>query len=215
LAATLEVLKPYMDQEFSAKNVTLLDWWSTTGLGFYGVGTAPQSLADLNNQKIRLYSVPITDVLLNYGVVPVSMTVTEVVPAMQRGVIDAALTGCLYAYDMRWYEICDWAFIMNIAGGTNGIWVNNDALNELPPEVQQIVWEEARNYHNVNIEFNETETQNCIDGMAENGCEVVYCSVEDYEQAVVYAVEVWENLAAKNGEKFTSALAEVREIMGR
>jgi len=215
LRKALEALKPYLDEEFSSKNVTLLNWWSTMGLGFYGVGKTPQNLTDFKNLKIRLYSVPITNVLLNYGVVPVSMSVTEVVPALQRGVVNAALTGCLYAYDMSWYDICDWAFIMNIAGATNGIWVNNDALHELPEAVQQIVREEAQNYHNVNIQYNETQTQNCIDGMAKNGCEVVYCSDEDYEQAAVYAIDVWTDMAAKGGKKYESALADVRKALGK
>ena len=215
LEKALETLRPYLDEEFSAKNVTLLDWWSTMGLGFYGVGKTPQSLADFKNLKIRLYSVPITNVLLNYGVVPISMSVTEVVPALQRGVVNAALTGCLYAYDMSWYDICDWAFIMNIAGATNGIWVNNDALHELPEAVQKIVWEEAANYHNVNIKYNESETQNCVDGMAKNGCEVVYCSDADYEQAAVYAIDVWKDMAAKSGKKFETALADVRKTLDK
>lgn len=215
LSKALEVLKPYLNEEFSSKNVTLLNWWSTMGLGFYGVGKAPKSLADFKNLKTRLYSVPITNVLLNYQIVPISMSVTEVVPALQRGVVSAALTGCLYAYDMSWYDICDWAFIMNIAGATNGIWVNNDALHELPEAVQKIVWEETRNYHNVNIKYNENETQNSIDGMAKKGCEVVYCSDEDYKQAAVYAVDIWAQMAAKGGKKFESALADVLAALGK
>ncbi len=212
---TFDVLKPYLDKDFSEKGVELLNWWSTLGLGFYGTGKTPHSLHDLKNRKIRLYSVPITNLLVNYGLVPVSMTIGECIPALQRGVLDGAVTGCLYAYDMAWYEMVDWAYIMNIAGSANGIFVNSEAMNELPPEVQEIVREEAQNYHDVNIEYNENFTQQCIDGMAEHGVEVVYASEEEYEEAAALAVPVWEALAEEAGPECQEALAKVREALGK
>ncbi len=215
MQTVFDVLEPYLKEDFDAKGVEMLGWWSTLGLGFYGVGETPQTLSDLGGRKIRLYSVPITNVLLNYNVTPVSMTVAEVIPALQRGVVDAALTGCLYAYDMSWYEVVDWAYIMNIAGAANGIFVNSEAMSELPEEVQQIVREEVDNYHAVNIEYNETQTQASIDGMAENGCEVVYCSDEDYAAAAELAVAVWDELAAEAGPTCQEALAKVREALGK
>lgn len=215
MQTVFDVLEPYLTADFEAKGVEMLGWWSTLGLGFYGAGDTPQTLADLGNRKIRLYSVPITNVLLNYDVVPVSMTVSEVIPALQRGVVDAALTGCLYAYDMSWYEVVDWAYIMNIAGAANGIFVNSEAMNELPAEVQQIVREEVDNYHTVNIEYNETQTQASIDGMAENGVDVVYCSDEDYAAAAELAVDVWNELAEQAGPTCEEALAEVRAALGK
>lgn len=215
MQTAFNVLEPYLKAEFDAKGVEMLGWWSTMGLGFYGVGDTPHKLADLGNRKIRLYSAPITKVLTNYNVVPVSMTVSEVIPALQRKVVDAALTGCLYAYDMKWYEIVDWAYIMNIAGAANGIFVNKEAMNELPEEVQAIVREEVANYHAANIEYNETETQKCIDGMAEKGVDVVYCSDEDYAEAAKFAEKVWNDLAAKAGPTCQEALTAVREALGK
>jgi TRAP-type C4-dicarboxylate transport system substrate-binding protein len=211
----IDILDPYLKEDFGSKGVEMLGWWSNLGLGFYGMGETPQSLADLGGRKIRLYSVPITNILLNYNVVPVSMTVAEVVPALQRGVVEAALTGNVSAYDMSWYDIVDWAFIMNISGAANAIFANIEAMEELPAEVQQIVREEVQNYHDVNIDYNETYTQQCIDGMAEKGVEVVYCSEEDYAEAAELAVAVWDELAATGGERCQEALAEVRAALGK
>lgn len=211
----IDVIEPLLTEEFDKIGVEMIDWWSTIGLGFFGVGDTPKDLSDLANRKIRLYSKPISDILLNYNVVPISMASNEVVPAIQRKVIDAALTGTLYAYDMKWYETIDWAYIMNIAGAANGIFVNKEAMNELPEEVQEIVREEIANYHKVNIEYNETETQNSIEGLAENGTDVVFASNEDYAEAAKLAVSIWEELAEASGAKTKEALAAVREALGK
>lgn len=210
-----DVLDPYLDKEFEEKGVELLNWWSTLGLGFYGTGKTPQSLRDLSNRKIRLYSVPITNLLLNYGLVPVSMTIGECIPALQRGVLDGALTGCLYAYDMAWYEMVDWAFIMNVAGAANGIFVNSEAMNELPENVRKIVREETENYKKVNIEYDEIFTQKCIDGMAEHGVEVVYATEDQYKEAAELAAPIWEEMAANAGPECQEALKKVREALGK
>lgn len=211
----LDVLEPYLSEEFNERGVEMLDWWSQLGLGFYGVGDTPQELSDFANRQIRLYSNPITELLLNYDVAPVSMTISEVVPAMQRNVIDAALTGNVYPYDMGWDDIVDWAFIMNISGAASGIFVNSEAMSELPEEVQSIVREEVANYHEVNIEYNETETQESIDGIAERGVEVVYASEEDYSEAIELSEEIWVELAAEIGSEAQEALEAIREELGK
>lgn len=211
----LEALKPWLDKEFDSKNVELVSQWSIIGLGIHGRGDAPKSLNDLDGMKVRLYDKAIADVLIQYGVVPVTMSVAEVIPSMQRNVIDGAMTGAINANDNSWYDIVDWSYMINIAGACQGVFVNNDAMNELPPEVQEIVREEMANYHEKSKEDIQNAVDNATKNMEANGVEINSATEQDYKEAVAIAHELWIARAKEIGPECEEALAAVREALGK
>ena len=67
---------------------------------------APVSgLDDLVGKKIRSYSKSMSDLITGLGAVPVTIAFGEVVPALQLGMVDCAVTGTLPAYTSGWGDV--------------------------------------------------------------------------------------------------------------
>ncbi|WP_428929560.1 TRAP transporter substrate-binding protein [Marinibacterium sp. SX1] len=81
-------------------------------LGFYSWPTqliycngAFDSLADLAGRKIRVQGASQGDFVEGLGATGVTMPFGEVVPALQRGTVDCAITGAMPAYQAGWHEV--------------------------------------------------------------------------------------------------------------
>lgn len=215
LLTAIDAMSGILAEELSSYGVENLGIWSMMGNGWYGKGNTPQQWADLSGKKIRVHDVNLYEIMTPFGIEPVSITWAEVIPSMQRGVCDGAMTGCIAAYDSAWYEIVDWAFQMNCAGSAGFILINQQALAELPAEVQQIVREEALNMQKLSIDFNEANTIEYFEKMGEHGVDLVYCSDADYKAIEEIAVPLWDKLAAERGPVAQEALALIREALDK
>ncbi|MEX0828296.1 MAG: TRAP transporter substrate-binding protein [Haliea sp.] len=60
------------------------------------------SLADLKGKKIRSYSKSMSDLFTGLGATPVTIAFGEVVPALQLGTVDCAVSGTLPSYASGW-----------------------------------------------------------------------------------------------------------------
>jgi TRAP-type C4-dicarboxylate transport system substrate-binding protein len=65
------------------------------------------SAADLRGKKVRLTSSTLADVVSGLGGTPVTMAFPEIVPAMQRGVLDCVITGTMSANTGKLNEVAD------------------------------------------------------------------------------------------------------------
>ncbi|MWB77957.1 transporter [Pseudooceanicola sp. 216_PA32_1] len=61
-------------------------------------------LADLKGKKIRSYSKSMSDLFTGLGATPVTIAFGEVVPALQLGTVDCAVSGTLPSYTSGWGE---------------------------------------------------------------------------------------------------------------
>jgi TRAP-type C4-dicarboxylate transport system substrate-binding protein len=66
------------------------------------------SAVDFRGKKVRLSSSTLADVVTGLGGSPVTMTFAEVVPAMQRGVLDCVITGTMSGNTGKFYEVADY-----------------------------------------------------------------------------------------------------------
>ena len=208
MQVAFDAIPDLIQADYNAMNLEYLDWWSTMGLAYFGVGECPQNLDGFKGLKVRNTQATLGDLMAHFGAVPVTMSITECLPALQRNALDAALTGCLYAHDMNWADVTDWMFVFNCGVGSNGMWVNMDSMASLPEAVQQIIREEAHNYHEASIAFNNENTQLDIDEMQEAGLEVVYCSDEDFERARDFMKDVWVEMC-KGHDTYQEALDRI------
>ena len=69
---------------------------------------------------------------------------SEVYTALERGIIDAGVTGGLPGYGQRWYEVSDY-LVGPIAGSfvASYVTMNKDRWEELPSDLQKIIKEEG------------------------------------------------------------------------
>jgi len=127
-----EVLDKRLQQRFNAKIMTL---WPYGPQVIY-CGSAIKSLNDLKGQKIRVHSQSLGAFAEFFGATPVTLQFPEVYPALQRGVINCAITSPTSGNTGKWPEVTGQLLPMSLGGGMQGHFMNLDHWKKFSPEQQ-------------------------------------------------------------------------------
>jgi TRAP-type C4-dicarboxylate transport system substrate-binding protein len=101
-----------------------------------------KSVADLKGKKVRVQGTSQADLVKGFGGSAVTLPFSEVVPALEKGVVDCGITGTMPAYKAKWYEVTDTLFRLPV-GFTASIWaVNLKTWNSLNPATQALLKKE-------------------------------------------------------------------------
>ena len=100
----------------------------------------PEDFVDL---KTRSHSAELSDWINHMGAAAQFMAFAEVYTALERGILDAGVTGANPGLSQRWYEVTDYmnGRLYSFNSTTNV--VNGDVWAEIPADIQQILLEEG------------------------------------------------------------------------
>jgi TRAP-type C4-dicarboxylate transport system substrate-binding protein len=96
-------------------------------------------LDDFQGKKIRFYGSSMNDFIEAAGGTGVSVALAEVVPALQRGVVDCAFTGTLTGYSFKFPEVTSDLYGLRLGWGLTFIAANKAAFDALTPEQQSLL----------------------------------------------------------------------------
>lgn len=88
-------------------------------------------LEDLKGKKIRSSSATHADFITGAGATNVTIPFAEVVPALQKGVVDCAVTGSMSAYGANWAEVVDAVYALPLNMGLSAMFVGKSAWDAL------------------------------------------------------------------------------------
>jgi TRAP-type C4-dicarboxylate transport system substrate-binding protein len=112
-----DAYKPVLDKAFQEKfNAKLLTLTSYPSQMLY-CKPEIKSIGDFKGKKIRVYSTTLGDFVEALGGTGVTVTFAEVVPALQRGVVDCGITGTMPAYAAKWYEVANYVMPLRVGWG--------------------------------------------------------------------------------------------------
>lgn len=100
------------------------------------------SMADLKGKKIRVYSTTLGDFVEGVGGISVTVPFAEVVPALEKGVVDCGITGTSPAYNAKWYQAATHAYTMRVGWGTSFGAMNMNKWNSLSKAQQDTLKKE-------------------------------------------------------------------------
>ena len=129
------IMQEHMQKTFNARIVTLgnnppIVFWCNTPIN---------GVDDLKGKKIRVFNTTQSDFVAAVGGTSVTMAFGEVVPALQRKVVDCALTGTLSGNTAGWPEVTTHLFPLPVGLSIYYTAVNLDAWNKYDPEVQKFL----------------------------------------------------------------------------
>ena len=101
-------------------------------------------LADLKGKKVRVFNNTMRDFLEAVDAEAISMSFPEVVPALQRGVVDCAVTGTLSGNTSGWPEVTTHLYPMYLGWAIGFTAINLDTWNRLTPETQAFMSEQMQ-----------------------------------------------------------------------
>lgn len=98
--------------------------------------TEVSGLADLEGLKIRSYSKSMSDLISGLGATPVTIAFGEVVPALQLGTVDCAVTGNLPAYVSGWGKVSKSMIRLSTGFAFSYVAVSNNTWAKLNDETK-------------------------------------------------------------------------------
>jgi TRAP-type C4-dicarboxylate transport system substrate-binding protein len=104
------------------------------------------NLDGLKNLKVRSWNREQAEMMRLVGGSGVTITPAEVIPALQRGVVDGAFTAAVPALDWKFYEVTKFGYMMNLTLAHQVAAVNQAALDKLPADVKATFLAKAKEW---------------------------------------------------------------------
>ena len=162
-AAYRDVIDRQMQKNWNAK---LLAFGGNTPQVFW-CREVVSGLDGFKGKKIRVFNNTMRDFLGGVGGTAVSMAFAEVVPALNNGVVDCAVTGSLSGNTAGWPEVTKSIYPMSLGWSINVLAVNLDSWKRLDPKVQAFLLEQFKAYEDKmwqTIKTTTGEAENCNTG---------------------------------------------------
>jgi len=99
--------------------------------------------ADFKGLKTRVHSVALASLVAGLGGEPLTIAFAEVYTALERGTLDAAISGTKPGFGLRWYEVSKYLVGPISMRPHVALAINKNTWKRLPPEIQKIMKEEA------------------------------------------------------------------------
>ena len=99
-------------------------------------------IEDLKGKKIRVYATTLGDFVEGAGGTSVTVPFAEVIPALEKGVVDCGITGTMSAYTANWQQVATHAYTLRVGWGLAFGAMNMDKWNSMTPAQQDIMTRE-------------------------------------------------------------------------
>ena len=132
-----------------------------------------RSPADLKGLKIRVYGAADTEFVRAFGMEPVAITFAEVYPALERGTVDAAMTGSYPAFSIKLYEVAKYIVDVNHGPNSGVLVVSKRTWDRLSPEVRATLTKLGEEFTQRGWDMGRKTTQEGIDKNREKGMEFI------------------------------------------
>lgn len=137
----VESWSPYLEELYAAQNVEPLIYYPAEAQVFW-CNTAIDGIDDLSGKRIRTFNITSADFVEAVGASSVTMSFGEVLPSLERGVIDCAITGTYSGYSASWYESATHMYVLPMGWSVFAYLANADWWNGLDENVRTLLTEE-------------------------------------------------------------------------
>jgi TRAP-type C4-dicarboxylate transport system substrate-binding protein len=169
-----------------------------------------QSLADLRGMKVRVFGAAQTDFIKALGAEPVSLPVAEVYTALERGTVDAAITGTIAGFSLKWFEVTKYMVDLQIGPVMIAMVVSKRTWDKLPAGIRKAMEDVGAELTVKGWELARASTQEGIDGNRSKGMAWVALKPE-WKSVILEAVQrsVVPNWVKRAGPDGKAAFNEI------
>lgn len=169
------------------------------------------NLDGLKNLKVRAWNREQAEMMKLLGGSGVTITPAEVIPALQRGVVDGAFTASVPALDWKFHEVTKFGYLMNLTLAHQVVAVNQAELDKLPADLKTLFLSKAKEwapkYRQALIEGDRTARK----ALTEKGMTLRETTPEETARLRAVTKPIWDEWAQKNGATAQGMLAKVVE----
>jgi len=139
-----------------------------------------RTLADMEGLKIRTSGLAM-DILRGMGAAPLFLPAGEIVPALEKGVIEAAdFTTIFTDIPLGFHEVAPYLIIGidRAPSYTLELLINLDSWKALPEDLRQVIISTARETHFLSMQYSEWESAKGLEYLKAFGTEIVHVDEE-------------------------------------
>lgn len=129
-----------------------------------------ESLADLEGRQVRTGNRSLAELMEAFGASSVTMPIGDVIPALERGVVDCAITGSLTAYNQGWPEVVHYVSDLGLGWSQLATIVSEQSWAAMPEANRDFIEAEYAEFVEQVWSQVDTETEvgfDCLTGRAE------------------------------------------------
>jgi TRAP-type transport system periplasmic protein len=212
-----EALRPFYTEALAKRNLKLMTIHTWPSQQLFAAQPI-RTLADWKGKKLRVYGAESADLVRALGGAPVSIPFGEVYTALQRGVVDGAMTSATNAEPMKFFEVSKYLNYWFLTGASiEWLAVNRKAWDALPKDLQQVVLDALTA---VRFEDKEWEDAKAWDERArkrarELGMTIVDPAPGEMDKARSASRSAWESWLKRTGGDGKRALDLALKALGR
>ncbi len=195
----LPVVQPLVESTLQKKfDVAVVMHWTMPPQNLW-LNRPVTKLDDLRGMKVRAWNPEQVEMMRALNGSAVSITSAEVIPALERKIIDGAITSALSANDWRAYDIVKTGYMVNMTMGHQIMMVNNNALKKLPPDVREILLAKVREWAPKYAQMSEEGDVSARKNLEANKVTLVEPTAADMTKARALMRPMWDQWAQKYG----------------
>jgi TRAP-type transport system periplasmic protein len=132
-----------------------------------------KSPADLKGLKVRVYGTAQTEFARALGMEAVSIAFAETYTALERGTVDAAITGTYPGFSLKFYEVSKYLVDVNHGPVAGTLVVSKRTWDRLSPELRATLTKLGEEFTERGWELGRRTTKEGIDRNKEKGMELI------------------------------------------
>ncbi len=157
--AVSEAYRPVVSKTLAEKHgLKLLAVLPFTSQVFF-CSTPVNGLDDFAGKKIRVYGRSLAEMVEAAGATAVTIPFNEVVPALQTGVVDCAVTGITAGNTAKWYEVAKYLYNLPTGWAINFYAANAESWNTMDSAAQAYLTKAIQQMENDIWKFTAEENQ--------------------------------------------------------
>ncbi len=213
LAKAMAIIRPYLDAAYAKRGIVVLGQYSYPFQVLWG-RKKMTSLADIKGFKMRVTSVEQGEFIRRFGGVPLTLGSPDVAAALDRGVVDGAMTASSGG-GLTWHDLLKYRYAFPTSYVNSTYVVNREALEALPPDTQKILRDAAAEQADWATREMSRQEDIITAQFGQEGMVLTAPTPEDIAQATERLRPYWDDWARSHGPEAAAVLAKIRAAIGR
>jgi TRAP-type C4-dicarboxylate transport system substrate-binding protein len=200
------ILYPHMEKKWNVKllgefRFPPVDIWAK-----YKIDT----IDDCQGKKLRCYGGVVEEAMKAVGFATFSITVSELIPALQQGLIESLLTTVVSASETKvWDAGIKYRNMPDMVRPMFWLAVNLDAFNALPEDIKGILVDTGRDFTNYMFMEEVRIEEDFWHILADNGVKLNPIPIETRLEMAKRVRPVWRKMADRAGPEATKLLKDL------
>ena len=154
-------------------------------------------MGDLKGLKVRTWDEATSSIVKSLNGVPVVMAATETYLALQRGVVDAVITGAPAMLTMSLNEQAPYLYMVNLAPPCIFIATSMKIYDDLPKDYKNILQDEFKILRNTLFEAQKSALDDALSGLRAKKTEIIEIKPDVMERVKAKVKPLWGEWAKK------------------